>query len=67
LAPREHSILNALAAAYAEVGDFDGAVRSQTASIEAAADDGDPDDMLKSYQRVLRLFQEKKPLRRKSP
>jgi tetratricopeptide (TPR) repeat protein len=59
----DSSSLEALAAAYAEVGEFDLAVKSQTQAIAAFTKLGESDD-----QRArLMLYQEKKPYRTRHP
>ena len=51
-------IIDTLAAASAETGDFDSAVRWQTKAIEAIIDDKDRDEF-----RVRLVHQQKKPYR----
>jgi len=51
--------LDTLATAYAEVGDFDSAVKWQTKAIELLERPSDKSD----YESRLKLYQEKKPLR----
>ena len=51
--------LAALAAAHAELGEFDEAVAWQTRAVEAA-----PKALTEQYQQRLKLYQEKKPYRR---
>jgi tetratricopeptide (TPR) repeat protein len=61
---REHRplILDALAAAYAETGRFDDAVRCIERGLERLRADHKPADV-KTFEARLRLYQEKKPLR----
>jgi tetratricopeptide (TPR) repeat protein len=51
--------LDTLAAAYAEAGDFDSAVKWQTKAIELESDPKQKEE----YRARLKLFQEKKPYR----
>ncbi|MCF7959844.1 MAG: tetratricopeptide repeat protein [Pirellula sp.] len=51
--------LDTLATAYAEIGDFDSAVKWQTKAIELLERPSDKSD----YESRLKLYQEKKPLR----
>ena len=53
--------LNALAAAQAEVGDFEAAVESQQAAIENARSSGP--NLVKSFEQRLALYQQQKPYR----
>ena len=55
--------LNTLAAAQAEAGDFDAAVKSQKKAIELLTDERQKDD----YRSRLALYQAKKPYRQASP
>ena len=55
--------LNTLAAAQAEAGDFDAAVKSQERAIELLTDERQKDD----YRSRLVLYQAKKPYREVSP
>jgi len=56
---RNPDYLNTLAAACAESGDFDAAVKWQTKAIELLADPKEKED----YRTRLKLYQEKKPYR----
>ena len=56
-------ILDTLAAAQAEAGDFDAAVKSQKRAIELLTDERQKDD----YRSRLALYQAKKPYRQVSP
>jgi len=51
-------LVGTLAAAYAEAGEFDKAVRQQTQAVELA-----PLEMKKTYRQRLALYKENKPLR----
>ena len=57
---KDPRILNTLAAAQAEAGDFDAAVRSQKRAIELLTDERQKDD----YRSRLVLYQAKRPYRR---
>ncbi len=53
---KEPMILDTLAAAHAEAGDFDSAVKWQTKAIELLTDTKEKDD----FQKRLKLYQERK-------
>lgn len=55
--------IDTLAAAYAEAGDFDAAVKWQAKAIELLAREKTKED----YRNRLRLYQEKKPYRKTNP
>jgi tetratricopeptide (TPR) repeat protein len=56
---KDAMIIDTLAAASAETGDFDSAVKWQTKAIESITDDKDRDD----FRARLALYQQKKPYR----
>src|SRR5204862_8325986 len=56
---KDASVLDTLAAAYAEIGQFDKAVRTEKQAISLST----REDELKEYEARLRLYQEKKPYR----
>ena len=60
---KEPRFLNTLAAAQAEAGDFDAAVRSQKRAIELLADERQKDD----YRSRLLLYQANRPYREVPP
>jgi tetratricopeptide (TPR) repeat protein len=51
--------IKCLAAAHAEVGDFDEAIRWQRKAVELNKDEGEKEELAEA----LRLFEQKKPLR----
>jgi tetratricopeptide (TPR) repeat protein len=57
-----YSIHEALAAAYAEAGDFDAAVKSQTRAVEFASKTTTADELAKLHSR-LELYEAGKPYR----
>ncbi|MGC3968594.1 MAG: hypothetical protein QM775_14790 [Pirellulales bacterium] len=61
----DHRILDTLASAYAEAGDFETAVAMQEKVIEML--EGLDDDGLREYRDRLKLYQEKKPVRLPPP
>jgi tetratricopeptide (TPR) repeat protein len=56
-------VLDTLATAYAELGDFTAAVKWQSKAIELVTDD----EERKDYGTRLKLYQNKKPYREKYP
>jgi tetratricopeptide (TPR) repeat protein len=56
---KDANAISALAAAHAEAGDFESAVKWQSKAIELATDEKNKDD----YRTRLKLYQEKKPYR----
>jgi tetratricopeptide (TPR) repeat protein len=60
---KQWSFIDTLAAAYAEVGDFDAAVKWQTKAIELTSDEQEKAD----YRTRLGLYQDKKPYHETRP
>ena len=58
-----HYILDTLAAAYAEVGDFENAVKWAKKALRLATLEGLDIDELQSYQDAVKLYNNKKPRR----
>jgi serpin B len=57
---KDHRYVDTLAAAYAEVGDFDNAVKTQTQAIALAGEEAE-------YESRLALYQERKAFREEEP
>lgn len=57
------STLDTLAAAYAELGDFDEAVRTMDRIIRVLKERGEPESRLKAFRNHMKSYEAKKPLR----
>jgi tetratricopeptide (TPR) repeat protein len=59
---REHGLLDTLAAAYAELGRFDDAVKTQQEAIKLAQE-ADNQESVKIYEERLKLYEQRQPFR----
>jgi tetratricopeptide (TPR) repeat protein len=64
---KEANDIDTLAAAYAEAGDFDAAVKWQSKAIELLSDEKARDDFRTRLKTRLKLYREKKPYRETNP
>ncbi len=63
---KNHLYVDTLAAAYAEMGDFEAAIKRQEEAISLLGDDETSENMRKDYENRLKLYQEGKPYREPS-
>lgn len=61
--PRNDGWVDTLAAAYAEIGDFDQAIKYQEEAIQLAEDTTKPNDIPANLHERLKAYQEKRPWR----